>query len=549
MLRRFFCSLPSVAIVGRSNVGKSTLFNRIQSTQRNKDNLKERAIVYNQAGTTREGKSVACDFGRLRIRLSDTGGIEDDGITEVSPLLTKMREKSLEIIKNSNVVVVVIDAKSGVTPIDMTVAKLVRETNVPTVLVANKCEGQSFPGEYAADAYEMDLGDPVLISAQSGEGIDDFYERLVLEVEDTLDREQEGEREELSRADARKILRSSDPADAKAKSEILNSRQESLLFKPVQIGLIGRPNAGKSSLLNALVREDRAIVDDHPGTTTDAIAVNWNYHKHQLRIVDTAGIMKGWKHGSGDAQFKDPGAETIKTMNTSHVCVLVIDAFESYKGNTMKFPSRNEVKLGHEVIDAGKCLVVAVNKWDLIPEKHRAQFRRGLSKCVANAFYDIKGLPIVFVSAATGLNLDTLLVNCVAHYRKWNIKLQSSKLNSWLEAFVAHNPPPWKDGQKQYPKFITQTRTRPPTFSLYTNTFATFPDNYLRQMKELLKEEFGLRGIPLRINLRSSLMPKPGKPLRDRDVARWKRLGPKQAAAVDKIRASKKRVHDDNELD
>jgi predicted GTPase len=137
------------------------------------------------------------------------------------------------------------------------------------------------------------------------------------------------------------------------------------------------------------------------------------------------------------------------------------------------------------------------------------------------------------------MNLNTLLVNCVAAYRKWNLKIPTSRLNSWLEAFVAHNPPPWKDGQKQYPKFITQTKSRPPTFSLYTNTFATFPDNYLRQMKELLKEEFGLRGVPLRINLRSTLMPKPGKRLRDRDMARWKRLGPKQAAAVERIRRSK----------
>jgi GTP-binding protein len=140
-----------------------------------------------------------------------------------------------------------------------------------------------------------------------------------------------------------------------------------------------------------------------------------------------------------------------------------------------------------------------------------------------------------------------MLVNAISTYRKWNLRINSSKLNDWLEAFVARNPPPWKDGQKQYPKFITQTRVRPPTFSLYTNTFATFTENYLKQMKELMKEEFGLRGVPIRINLRSTLMPKPGSRIRDRDVARWKRLGPAQAAAVDRIRRTKKRDKDYNE--
>lgn len=566
--------IPSVAIIGRPNVGKSTLFNRIQSNQRNlaANNFVDKAIVFDQAGTTREGKSIVCEFGRLRLQLTDTGGIEDDGITELSPLLQKMREKVLETARSADVVLVVMDAKTGITPVDKKVASIVKEIQKPVVLVANKCEGQSMPGEYLAEAYEMDLGDPVLISAKSGEGIDDLYERVVVEVEDVTrnasplsedgeadvgskedewieSAEPQEEVDDMSRNEIRRILKSDDPAIAPLKSQILNTRHQSLLFKPIQLGLIGRPNSGKSSLLNALIRQDRAIVDDHPGTTTDAIAVNWNFHNHQLRIVDTAGIMKGWKHGSGLKDFKDPGAETMKTINTSHVCVVVIDAHEAFKSNTLKFPSRQEVRLGNEVIDAGKCLVVAVNKWDLIPEAKRSQFRRGIAKCVESAFFDIKGVPVVFISANLGLNLNTLLVNCVSHYRKWNLKIQSSRLNSWLEAFVAHNPPPWKDGQKQYPKFITQTRVRPPTFSLFTNTFATFPENYLRQMKELLKEEFGMRGVPLRINLRSTLMPKPGKRLRDRDVSRWKRLGPRQAAAVEKIRSKKSRGEKRSDLE
>lgn len=563
-VRRFCSRIPTLTLVGRPNVGKSSLFNRIQATQRNADanHGLDKAIVFDRAGTTREGKSVTCQFGRLTIAVSDTGGMEADDITEISPLLKKMREMTINTIKNSDVVAVLIDAKQGVTVLDKSIAASVRATLTDrqrVVLVANKAEGQSMFGEYIADCYEMDLGDPVLISAKNNEGIDDFYDRIVLELDqlrlDTAHTCEEPDEwfespEELSRNETRKILKSTDPEDAKAKESILIDRENAALSKTVQIGLIGRPNAGKSSVLNALVQQDRAIVDDHPGTTTDSIAVNWNFYKHKLRLVDTAGIMRGWKHATGGADFKDPGAQTLRTINTSHVCVLVVDANETVKSNTLKFPSRQEVKLGNEVIDSGKCLIVAVNKWDLVPDNRQAQLRRGLAACIANAFHDLKGVPVVYISAKSGNNLNTLLVNCVAAYRKWSLKIPTSRLNAWLEAFVAHNPPPWKDGQKQYPKFITQTMARPPTFSLYTNTFATFPDNYLRQMKELLKEEFGLRGVPLRINLRSTLMPKPGKRLRDRDVARWKRLGPKQADAVDRIRRSKStRKERDNELD
>lgn len=540
-------SVPRIAIVGRPNVGKSSLFNRLQNSQRN-DRF-EKAIVFNQGGTTREGKSVVCNLGRLKVELLDTAGVEADDIDH--SLLQKMRDKTVSTVCKSDVVLLVIDAKQGVCFGDKSVAKLVKqhvdESKQRVVLVANKAEAQSMFGEYVAECYEMELGDPVLISVQAGEGIDDLYDRICLEVEDikmNLDEEHDNQIFDSGLEPDYESSQEQEEPNAKTTEEMGTD-------KTIQIGIIGRPNAGKSSLLNALVKEDRAIVDDHAGTTTDSIAVNWNYYKHKLRIVDTAGIMRGWKHALGGSDFKDPGKETLRTIYSSHVCVLVIDANEAFRSNTLKFPSRQEVKLGNEVIDNGKCLVVAVNKWDLIPVKSQQAFRHRIAKCIQDAFYDIKGIPVAFISTQSGMNLNTLLVNCVSVYRKWSIKIKASRLNAWLEAFVAHNPPPWKDGQKQYPKYITQSRARPPTFSLYTNTFASFPDNYLRQMKELMKEEFGLRGVPLRINLRSTLMPKPGKKLRDRDVARWKRLGPKQAAAVERIRKSKSRVSNrrENELD
>ena len=569
--QRLFSSY-TVSIVGRSNVGKSTLFNRLQASHRNVEDTSSqvvKALVSEKSGTTREGKIASeCKIGRLTVELRDTGGIEDDCLTEVSDLVQKMRSQVFEKFSSSDLVVVVVDAQAGITAVDLRVSRLVREWMVDLerppkiVLVANKAEGEKMFGEYIADCYEMELGDPVLVSAKQNEGIDDLYERMVVELEDDmigeagesvdgdgretveicglepdlededLDEGDEFFEPQKSRSEIRRILKSSLPEDQSDRRKILQERQNELLKKPIQIGIVGRPNAGKSSLLNALVDDDRAIVDDSPGTTTDAIAVNWNFHNHALRFVDTAGIARGWKQ----KQSNDLGMETLRTIHGSHVCVLVLDASHAFRSNAVKFPSRSEVKLGNEVLDNGKCLVIAVNKWDEIPENQQGRFRRGVLACLDSAFYAVKNVPVVFISAKDKSNLNTLLVNSISTYRKWNMKINSSRLNDWLEAFVARNPPPWKDGQKQYPKFITQTRVRPPTFSLYTNTFATFPENYLRQMKELMREEFGLRGVPIRVNLRSTLMPKPGVRLRDQDVARWKRLGPKQAQAASKLR-------------
>ena len=565
-------------------MGKSTLFNRLQASHRNVDDANShvvKALVSDKSGTTREGKVASeCKLGRLTVELRDTGGIEDDLLTEVSDLVQKMRNRVFEKIFGSDLVLVVVDAQAGVTAVDLRVSRLVRdwmadlERPPKIVLVANKAEGETMFGEYIADCYEMELGDPVLVSAKHNEGIEDLYERMLVELEDDqiaeedesqgrgescgLEPDSDGEdefedeymEEPMSRSERRRVLKSSSVEDQEVRRKIFQERQKELLKKPIQIGIVGRPNAGKSSLLNALVNDDKAIVDESPGTTTDAIAVNWDFHNHALRFVDTAGISRGWKQKNENSG--DVGMETLRTIHGSHVCVLVLDGSHAFRSNAVKFPSRSEVKLGNEVLDNGKCLVIAVNKWDEIPPDQQGRFRRGILSCLESAFYSVKNVPVVFVSAKSKSNLNTLLVNSISTYRKWNMKINSSRLNDWLEAFVARNPPPWKDGQKQYPKFITQTRVRPPTFSLYTNTFATFPENYLRQMKELLREEFGLRGVVLRVNLRSTLMPKPGVRLREHDIARWKKLGPKQAqaaAAASSKLGRKFKHHIDTQLD
>jgi len=525
------------------------------------DSHTARALVSEKSGTTREGKSSTCKLGRLTVELNDTGGLEDDFLAEVSELVQKMRNQMMCKVRDSNIILFVIDAKSGLSPIDSSLARLIRPIIPPharTIVVANKAESESMFGEYVAECYDLDMGDPVLISAKQNEGIDDLYERIIVELEDAercLEPRdgavvdslvEEGNLEPDNDQDHDIVQDDVFPENTSTETH----RPHNLMYeRPIQIGIIGRPNAGKSSILNALISEDRAIVDDTPGTTTDSIAVNWDFHNHKLRLVDTAGIGRGWKRQTG--AMNDIGMETLRTINKSQICILVLDGAHAFRSNTLKFPSRSEVQLGNEVLDAGKCLVIAVNKWDEIPEKQQSRFRKGIHACVDSSFHSVKNLPIVFVSAKEKANLNTLLVNMISTYRKWNTKVSSSRLNDWLEAFVARNPPPWKDGQKQYPKFINQTRSRPPTFSLYTNTFATFPENYLKQMRELMKEEFGLRGVPIRINLRSTLMPKPGSRIRDRDVARWKRLGPAQAAAVDRIRKSKRRDldHKDNEID
>eukprot|EP00933_Yihiella_yeosuensis_P006243 TRINITY_DN110943_c0_g1_i1.p1 TRINITY_DN110943_c0_g1~~TRINITY_DN110943_c0_g1_i1.p1 ORF type:complete len:728 (-),score=136.50 TRINITY_DN110943_c0_g1_i1:151-2334(-) len=648
-MRNFYREPPQdiqpipIAIVGRPNVGKSTLFNRLQSgTKKKRTPIARAAIVSDRAGTTRDRKDSLAVLGGLLLRVTDTGGLEGPKAVQESTLLQSMEEQVWKAIAEAEAVLFVIDAKEGITAVDMHIAKLLHEGAAkvdryrdlfkesaprgmpPIILVANKAEG-SYIGPYLNDCYEMNLGDPVVISAQKNEGIDELYDRLYLEVGHLQAEQQDDEAEELdeevdeeegisgqseqsdegSDADEdveggahlgsgptlswmphtplseerRRALKwyANHPADPLGRLDmglkahvqkdyaidsdvpkywlkapqralpdkasrdfVLKQRRAEEMEKALRLCIIGQPSAGKSSIINALLREERCIVDETDGTTMDAIVSDWTFKDHPVKLIDTCGVYRGWQYPGTTSEFLEPGMGTRKAIRRSHVAVLCIDAQRYRKMTYNSCPTKFEIRLGNFVAEEGKCLIIAVNKWDLINEEDQPKYREEILKRVADTFSDVKGVPVVFMSAKYNLNLATLMTRTFALYKRWSARLPTSRLNTWLQAWMLRWPPPWRNGQKCSVKYITQTRARPPTFVLWTNSsYGEFPRNYLRQLQNNMRDEFRISGVPMRYLIRSTLMPKPRKKLSKSEILKWKRMGPKQAEVVRNLNSKK----------
>ncbi|CAK9070441.1 GTPase Der (GTP-binding protein EngA) [Durusdinium trenchii] len=630
-----------IAIIGRPNVGKSTLFNRLQTgtrKQKKKNPVDNRAIISDRAGTTRDRKDALAVFGGLLLRVIDTGGLETPKETSNSSLLQSMQEHVWKAVAEAQAILFVIDAQEGVTPADEHIGKMLREgavnadkyrdlfkTNtpreVPIILIANKAE-HGFIGPYLNDCYELGVGDPVLMSAKQNQGTEDLYDRLVLEVGHLQQREEEinpgtaflnhdymeeGEEEVENDEDIevdvddesqpevpegptlpwlspemtehqRTSLRflAHHPADPlgdldpglkaavlhkdpgkywlqapqralptkEARDYVLQHRRAEEMDNAMKIALIGSPSSGKSSIINALLQEERCIVDENDGTTMDSIITNWTFKEQPVKLIDTCGVGRKFTYpGFKPEEFMEPGMGTKKAINRAHVCVLCLDAsrFRKLAGAGFHCPNKMEVHLGNYVVEEGKCLVIAVNKWDLIHEKDQPKFREEILSRIQEKFGIVKGVPVIFMSAKYNLNLPTLMTRSMALYKRWSARLPTSRLNSWLQAWMLRWPPPWKDGQKCNVKYMTQTRARPPTFVLWTNsTYGNFPENYLRHMRNGMRDEFRISGVPIHFMIRSTCMPKPRKKMTKAEVLKWKRMGPKQAKVA--MNLNKKRM-------
>ena len=628
-----------VAIIGRPNVGKSTLFNRLQSgtrKQKKKNPVDHKAIVSDRAGTTRDRKDTLAVFGGILLRVIDTGGLEMPTETVKSSLLQSMQEQVWRAVAEAQAILFVIDAQEGVTPTDAHIAQMLREgagnadkyrelfkTNtpqeVPIILIANKAEN-AFIGPYLNDCYDLGVGDPVIMSAKQNQGTEELYDRLFLEVGHLQQREEEihpgtafmdtdpamleGEEEELMEDEdavvdedgereipsgptlpwlslemsehQRMSLRyyAHHPADPlgdldpglkaavmhehpgkywlnapqralptkEARDYVLRHRRAEEAENPLKIAVVGQPSSGKSSIINALLQEERCIVDEADGTTMDSIITNWTFKEQAIKLIDTCGIHKNFAYpGLRSAEFLEPGMGTKKAIRRAHVVVLCLDASRDRKSTYNSCPSKFEAKLGNYVAEEGKCLVIAINKWDLIHENDQPKFREQILERIHEKFGLVKGVPVVFMSAKYNLNLATLMTRSMALYKRWSARLPTSRLNSWLQAWMLRWPPPWRNGQKCNVKYVTQTRARPPTFVLWTNsTYGEFPYNYLRQLRNAMREEFRISGVPIHFLIRSTMMPKPRQKIAKKDVLKWKRLGPKQEKVV--MNLNKKRL-------
>ena len=443
-----------LVILGRPNVGKSTLFNRLCGVRA--------ALVDPTPGVTRDRRAGDATLGDLKFQVIDTAGLEEtpDGIMEGA-----MQDQTQAAIEVADAALLVIDARSGVTPVDQHFADLLRKISIPVLLVANKCEGKAgAPGLY--EAFELGLGEPTGISAEHGEGLVDLYEVL-----------------------APLIDAAEEPVDEFAETDFDEETG------PLQMAIVGRPNVGKSTLLNSLLGENRVITGPEPGVTRDAISVDWDWQGERVKIFDTAGLRR--RSRVQEKLEKLSAADTMRAVKFAHVAVLVLD------GTVMA--ERQDLTIAEHVVEEGRALIIAVNKWDLIDDRAAALSK--LTDRLERSLPQVRGIPIVKLSALTGDGIDRLMPAVKKAFEIWKIRLPTGPLNRWLEDILDNHPPPLSKGRRLRLRYITQVKGRPPTFAVFSSRPADFPESYRRYLVNSLRETFGLDGVPIRLNLRGGKNP------------------------------------------
>jgi GTPase len=440
----------TVAILGRPNVGKSTLFNRLVG--------RRTALVDDASGVTRDRREGQGRIADLEFRVIDTAGLEEAAPATLAGRMRAQTERSLAL---ADVVLLVIDAREGLTEPDRHFAGWLRKSGKPVVLIANKAEGRAELGA-VGEAYALGLGDPVPLSAAHGEGFAELYDRL-RDLAPLPDDEIEAEAEAGER--------------------------------PLQLAIVGRPNVGKSTLVNRLVGEDRLLTGPEPGITRDAIALEWQWRGRPIRLVDTAGMRRR-------ARVEDPlerlsVADTLRTIRFAGTVVLVLDALQPFE--------RQDLTIANLVAEEGRALVLAANKWDAV--KDRAAALKQLRDRVAASLPQLQGVALVPVSGLRGSGLDPLMNAVIAADAVWNRRVPTPLLNRWLGAIQERHPPPLVSGRRLRLRYVTQVNTRPPSFALFASKPGELPDSYRRYLVNALRQDFDLPGTPIRLMLRKGANP------------------------------------------
>ncbi len=439
----------TVAIVGRPNVGKSTLFNRLVG--------RRQALTDETPGVTRDWREGQGRLGRLEFLVIDTAGLED---ADAGTLQARMMAQTARAVAAADVVLMLVDARAGVTPLDQHFASWVRKTGRATVLAANKCEGRAGEDGFL-DAYGLGLGEPVAISAEHAEGMADLEDALA-EAADAVDRPAaSAEGEEPERA--------------------------------LKLAIVGRPNVGKSTLVNRLLGQERLLTGPEPGVTREAISIAWRYRDRAIRLIDTAGLRR--RARVAERLEKLSMSDTLAAIRFAEVVVLVVDATEVHGlGPGLH---KQDLAIGSMVAEEGRASVIAVNKWDLVADRKGVMAR--IDDSLATSLPQIKGVRGVRVSALEGTGLDELMAAVLAAERIWATRAPTGPLNRWLAEAAERHPPPLHRGRRVRLRYITQIKVRPPTFALFTSQPKALRDSYLRYLANGLREVFGLAGVPIRL--------------------------------------------------
>lgn len=438
---------PTIAIIGRPNVGKSTLFNRLVG--------RRIAIVDDTPGVTRDRRDAEGRVAGRAVRLVDTAGFEEAAPDTIPG---RMRASSETAIREADLALFVIDVRSGLTPSDRAFAAWLRRQPIPVLLIANKSEGRGGIAN-AMEAFELGLGDPVAVSAEHGDGIGTLHEAIA-------------------------ELLPEEEAESEAGAE-----------RPLRLAIIGRPNAGKSTLLNALLGEERMITGPEPGLTRDAVSVAWRDAVGAVRLVDTAGLRKKAKVVAALEQASTQAS--IAALKECEIAILVVDALQGM--------DEQELRLARLAEREGRAVVIAFNKWDAVEDREAT--RRRLDDTLTASLAQLRGMPVVPLSAKTGRSVDKLMPAVREAYRLWNRRIPTGELNRWFETVVARHPPPLVEGRRIKLRYVTMPKARPPTLALFGTRAEQLPEDWRRYMVNSFREAFTMPGVPIRLNARGTTNP------------------------------------------
>ena len=462
----------TLAIVGRPNVGKSTLFNRLTGTRH--------AIVDDQPGVTRDRREGDGRLAEMRFRLIDTAGLEK---AKSGSLEDRMRQQTELAVSQADITLLVIDGRAGLLPDDLYFARQIRRSGTAVVVLANKCEGKAGL-ETLAEAWQLGLGAAVPVSAAHGDGLSDLYDAILDQA-----RQQGLEQALFGEEDAAS-------SSTQGSEELAGSEDEPDVWideaasDAIRIAVVGRPNMGKSTLVNALIGEQRLLTGPEAGITRDAITLPFAWRGQDYQLVDTAGIRRQARVTEKVERLMVNDAQ--RAIQFARVCVLMLDARQP--------PHRQDMVIARQITDEGRALVIAANMWDDVADKQAAM--QLINDRLETSLAQVRGVSVVPISGLYGRGLDRLMQTVEDVHKLWNTRISTGRLMRWLEPMLEAHPPPMSQGRRLRIRYMTQVRTRPPTFALFASRPVDLPDSYLRYLIGGLRADFGLSGIPIRMLLR-----------------------------------------------